>query len=50
MRAALLMSCGLLAASPALAGIHDILIGLDEKISFDANGQVNGPPARTRCW
>jgi DNA-binding beta-propeller fold protein YncE len=46
MRAALLMSCGLLAASPALAGIHDILIGLDEKISFDANGQVNGPPGK----
>jgi DNA-binding beta-propeller fold protein YncE len=45
-RAALLMSCGLLAASPALAGIHDILIGLDEKITFDANGQVNGPPGK----
>jgi DNA-binding beta-propeller fold protein YncE len=46
MRAALLMSCGLLAASPALASIHDILIGLDEKITYDANGQVNGPPGK----
>jgi DNA-binding beta-propeller fold protein YncE len=46
MRAALLLSCGLLAASPALASIHDILIGLDEKITYDANGQVNGPPGK----
>ena len=30
----------------ALASIHDILIGLDEKITFDANGQVNGPPGQ----
>jgi DNA-binding beta-propeller fold protein YncE len=46
MRAALLMSCGLLTASPALAGIHDILIGLDEKVVYDANGQANGPPGK----
>jgi len=46
MRAALLTTCGLLAATPALASIHDILIGLDEKITYDANGQVNGPPGK----
>jgi DNA-binding beta-propeller fold protein YncE len=51
MRAALLMSCGLmscglLAATPSLASIHDILIGLDEKVTFGADGQVNGPPGK----
>jgi DNA-binding beta-propeller fold protein YncE len=46
MRAALLMSCVLLGATPALASIHDILIGLDEKITYDASGQVNGPPGQ----
>src|ERR1700749_3464412 len=45
-QAALLMACGLLAAAPASAGIHDILIGLDEKVVFDANGQANGPPGK----
>ncbi|HEY0184965.1 MAG TPA: hypothetical protein VGC09_19360 [Rhodopila sp.] len=44
--AALLMSGGLLAATPALAGIHDILIGLDAKITYDASGQVNGAPGK----
>jgi DNA-binding beta-propeller fold protein YncE len=44
MRAALLMSCGLLTATPALASIHDILIGLDSKVTYGANGQVNGAP------
>jgi DNA-binding beta-propeller fold protein YncE len=44
MRAALALSCGLLAATPALASLHDILIGLDQKITYDANGQVNGAP------
>ena len=53
-RGALLISCGLVscglvswglvAATPALASVHDILIGLDAKITYDANGQVNGPP------
>jgi DNA-binding beta-propeller fold protein YncE len=43
-RAALLISCGLLTATPALASIHDILIGLDEKVTYDANGQVNVGP------
>jgi DNA-binding beta-propeller fold protein YncE len=43
-RAALLVSCGLSMATPALAGIHDILIGLDAKVTYNANGQVNGAP------
>jgi DNA-binding beta-propeller fold protein YncE len=46
MRVALLMSCGILTATPALASINDILIGLDKKITYDANGQVNGPPGK----
>jgi DNA-binding beta-propeller fold protein YncE len=44
MRATLLVSCGLLAATPALASIHDILIGLDQKVAYDANGQQNAAP------
>ena len=44
MRGALLLSCGLLTATPVLASNHDILIGLDEKVTYDANGQVNGAP------
>jgi len=46
MRATLLMSCGLLMATPTFAGTRDTLIGLDEKITYDANGQVNGPPGK----
>ena len=46
MRTALLMSCGLIAATPALAGSHDVLIGLDQKVTIGANGQVNGPPGK----
>jgi DNA-binding beta-propeller fold protein YncE len=46
MRAALLLSCGLVATTPALASKHDILVGLDEKVTYDANGQVNGPPGK----
>jgi len=46
LRVALMITCGLLAALPARAGTSDILIGLDEKITFDANGQVNGPPGK----
>ena len=46
MRAALLMSCGLLAATPALAGVNDILIGLDEKVTYDASGSVTGPAGK----
>ena len=44
MRSALLMSCSILATTPALASIHDILIGLDAKVIYDANGPVNGAP------
>jgi DNA-binding beta-propeller fold protein YncE len=46
MRAALMISCGLLAATPVLASTHDILIGLDQKITSGPNGQVNGPPGK----
>ena len=46
MRSALLVSCGLLAATPAFASIHDILIGLDAKVTYDANGPANGAPGK----
>jgi DNA-binding beta-propeller fold protein YncE len=46
MRAALLVSCGLLAATPALASTHDILIGLDEKAIYGADGSVNAAPGK----
>jgi DNA-binding beta-propeller fold protein YncE len=46
LRFALMTACGLLAAIPARAGTHDILIGLDEKITFGPSGQVNGPPGK----
>lgn len=39
-----LLAASLLAAEPAMAGTNDILIGLDSKITYDANGQVNGGP------
>lgn len=45
-RTALLISGGLLAATPAFASIHDMLIGLDEKVSYDANGSVNAAPGK----
>ena len=48
LRAAALAVClapaGLLLSAPAWAGSNDILIGLDEKISYGPDGQVNGPP------
>jgi DNA-binding beta-propeller fold protein YncE len=44
MGAALMIFCGVLATTPAVAGVHDILIGLDSKITFGPDGQVNGPP------
>jgi DNA-binding beta-propeller fold protein YncE len=44
MSAAAAIACGLLAATPAFAGVHDILIGLDEKITLDGNGQVYSAP------
>ena len=45
-RAALLQACALLTATPVLASTHDVLIGLDEKITFGPDGQVNGPPGK----
>jgi DNA-binding beta-propeller fold protein YncE len=45
-RAALLLSASLLTAVPALAGVNDMLIGLDEKITYEANGPVNSGPGR----
>jgi DNA-binding beta-propeller fold protein YncE len=48
-RATLLLSCALLAAAvirPAVGGTNDILIGLDAKITYDANGQVNDAPGK----
>jgi DNA-binding beta-propeller fold protein YncE len=46
LRFALATACGMLAGGPAFAAVHDILIGLDEKVTYDANGQVNGAPGR----
>jgi DNA-binding beta-propeller fold protein YncE len=34
------------ACGTASAAITDILIGVDEKITYDANGSVNGPPGK----
>jgi DNA-binding beta-propeller fold protein YncE len=36
----------LLACQSAHAGTNDILIGLDEKIGYGPDGQVNGPPGK----
>jgi DNA-binding beta-propeller fold protein YncE len=36
----------LLVGAHAQAGTNDVLIGLDQKVTFDANGQVNGPPGK----
>jgi DNA-binding beta-propeller fold protein YncE len=44
--AALPVFWGLLAATPAMASVHDILIGLDDKITYNANCPVNGAPGR----
>lgn len=46
MRTALGLAAALLCAAPAFASTSDILIGLDEKVSYDANGSVNGPPGK----
>ncbi|MBV9248444.1 MAG: beta-propeller fold lactonase family protein [Acetobacteraceae bacterium] len=35
-----------LSTGSAQAGTNDVLIGLDQKITYDANGQVNGPPGK----
>jgi hypothetical protein len=45
-RTALVACLALLAGQGASAGTNDILIGLDQKITYDANGQVNGPPGK----
>ena len=39
----------LLAGADARAGTNDVLIGLDQKTTYDANGQTNARPGRTRC-
>jgi DNA-binding beta-propeller fold protein YncE len=36
----------LIGGQAAYAGTNDILIGLDEKISYGPDGQVNGPPGK----
>jgi DNA-binding beta-propeller fold protein YncE len=41
-----LTSACLLLAGPLSARTNDILIGLDEKIVYDANGQTNLPPGK----
>jgi DNA-binding beta-propeller fold protein YncE len=50
LRSALLAVClvpvGLLAANPIRAATTDILIGLDQKISYGPDGQVNGAPGK----
>src|SRR5215472_12528575 len=47
LRSACLAAClTLLALQTAYAGTNDILIGLDEKIGYGPDGQVNGPPGK----
>jgi len=41
-----LTSACLLLAGPVSAGTNDILIGLDEKVTYGANGPVNLPPGK----
>ncbi|MBS0641188.1 MAG: YncE family protein [Acetobacteraceae bacterium] len=41
---AMLALTGALATLPALAGTNDVLIGMDQKITYDANGAQQGPP------
>jgi DNA-binding beta-propeller fold protein YncE len=36
----------LLAGADARAGTNDVLIGLDQKTTYDANGQTNAPPGK----
>ena len=43
-RVTALMTCALLLAMPARAGTREVLIGLDQKITYTADGPVNGPP------
>ena len=47
LRGAALVTClALLVGQSANAATSDILIGLDEKISFGPDGQANGPPGK----
>jgi DNA-binding beta-propeller fold protein YncE len=47
LRGAALVTClVLLAGQSANAATSDILIGLDEKVSFGPDGQANGPPGK----
>src|SRR5271154_5292371 len=46
LRTALGLAAALLGATPAFASTSDILIGLDEKVTYDENGPVNGPPGK----
>ena len=48
---AMLLLCAMAAASAAAspraaAGTNDLLIGLDQKITYNADGQANGPPGK----
>jgi DNA-binding beta-propeller fold protein YncE len=45
-RTALGLAAALLGATPAFASTSDILIGLDEKVTYDETGPVNGPPGK----
>jgi len=48
-RALLALCCTpalLLASGPVRAGPNDILIGLDEKVTYGPDGPVNGPPGK----
>ena len=42
-----IVACAALAAAAARAGQNDILVGLDEKTFFDADGMRFGPGGRT---
>ena len=46
LRYALLASLILLGGRATEAGTDDILIGLDEKITYGPDGQINGPPGK----
>ena len=46
LRSAAVAACLTLLASTALASKNDILIGLDDKISYGPDGQVNEPPGK----
>ena len=45
-RGTTLAVCLMLLAGPALAGTSDILIGLDSKITYGPDGEVNEPPGK----